>query len=138
MELYNPGTETITAAASYWHSTYSPKGEGQVLLVYLDAANASVLGQPSAVIYTDNAPLARYVADTFNQHFDDWKTFGFKDALPTFISILSPALFCKRSPIRIIVLSGLVVLGPVMIPRKPLLRCCGTIYAVRTSAPFLI
>jgi hypothetical protein len=80
MELYTPGTETITAAASYWHSTYSPYGEGHSLLLYLDAANAALLGQPSAAIYADNAPLARYLTDTFNQHFDGWKDLGFKEA----------------------------------------------------------
>jgi hypothetical protein len=80
LELYSPGTETIAAAASYWHSTYSPYGEGQVLLVYLDAANVARLGQPSTAIYADNAPLARYLTDTFNQHFDDWKDLGFRDA----------------------------------------------------------
>jgi len=79
MELYTPGTETIAAAASYWHSTYSPYGEGHALLVYLDAGNAATLGQPGAAIYADNVALARYVTDTFNQHFDDWKAFGFKD-----------------------------------------------------------
>jgi len=80
MELFSPGTETISAAASYWHCTYSPYGEGQVLLLYLDTANATALGQPNAVIYADNEPLARYLTNTFNQHFDGWKPFGFKEA----------------------------------------------------------
>ena len=80
IELYDATTEIITAAASFWHCTYSPHGEGQVLLVYLDAANASALGQPSVAIYADNASVARYVTDTFNQHFDGWKSFDFKDA----------------------------------------------------------
>ncbi|MBA3870917.1 MAG: hypothetical protein H0X30_17380 [Anaerolineae bacterium] len=80
MELYKPGTEIMTAAASYWHSTYSPHGQGNALLVYLDAANAAAHGQPKAAIYADNAPLARYLTDTFNQHFDGWKDLGFKEA----------------------------------------------------------
>ena len=80
MELYNPGTETIAAAASYWHSTYSPHGQGHVLLVYMDAINAAALAQPQTAIYADNAPLARYLTDTFNQHFDGWKELGFKEA----------------------------------------------------------
>lgn len=80
IELYDATAETITAAASFWHCTYSPHGEGQVLLVYLDDANAAALGQPSVAIYAHNAPVARYVTDTFNQHFDGWKSFGFKDA----------------------------------------------------------
>jgi hypothetical protein len=80
IELYTPGTETIAAAASYWHSTYSPYGEGHALLLYLDAANAAALAQPTAAVYADNAPLARYLTDTFNQHFDGWKGLGFKEA----------------------------------------------------------
>ncbi len=80
MELYAPGTETLAAAVSYWHSTYSPYGEGRALLMYLDAANAAAVGQPATVIYADNEPLAHYLTDTFNQHFDGWKDLGFKEA----------------------------------------------------------
>lgn len=80
MELYVEGTETLAAAASFWHSTYSVHGEGHALLLYLNADNATALGQPNAAIYSDNEPLARYLTDTFNQHFDDWKDLGFKDA----------------------------------------------------------
>ena len=83
MELYVPGTEILAAAVSYWHGTYSPHGEGHALLVYLDAANAAALRQPNVAIYADNAPLARYLADTFNQHFNGWKGLGFKDAAIT-------------------------------------------------------
>ena len=64
MEFYVPGTETLAAAVSYWHSTYSPQGEGHALLVYLDPANAAALGQPTVAIYADNVPLARYLTDT--------------------------------------------------------------------------
>jgi len=80
MELVDPTSEIMTAAASYWHCTYSPQGEGHVLLLYLDAANAAALGQSSVAIYADNMPLARFVTDTFNQHFDGWKDFGFGTA----------------------------------------------------------
>lgn len=48
-----------------------------VLLLYLDAANAATLNQPTTAIYADNVPLARFVTDTFNQHFDEWKPFDF-------------------------------------------------------------
>lgn len=51
------------------------------LLLYLDAANATAVGQPAAVIYADNAPLARYLTDTFNQHFDGWKDLALKRPL---------------------------------------------------------
>lgn len=80
MELFDSTTKTITAAASFWHCTYSPHGEGSALLLYLDAANAAALEQPTVAIYADNAPLARYLTDNFNQHFDGWKDFGFKGA----------------------------------------------------------
>jgi hypothetical protein len=78
--LVNSDTGTTTAAASYWDCTYSVYGEGQVLLVYLDDANAAELGQPTIAVYADNIPLGRYLTDTFNQHFDDWKAFGFGGA----------------------------------------------------------
>ncbi len=94
MELFDPAAETMTAAASYWHSTYSPYGEGHVLLLYLEAANAAALEQPKVAIYSDNNPLARYLTDTFNQHFDGWRDFGFKD-----ISI-QPARFFKEADTR--------------------------------------
>src|SRR5689334_9923163 len=80
MELFSPGTETLSAAASYWHATYSPYGEGHALLLYLNAANATALGRPTAAIYADNAPLARFLTNTFNQHFEGWESLGFKDA----------------------------------------------------------
>ncbi len=80
MELYVAGSETLAAAASFWHSSYSVHGEGHVLLLYLNADNATALAQPNVAIYSDNAPLARYLTDTFNQHFDDWKDLGFNAA----------------------------------------------------------
>lgn len=79
IELYDSAEATITAAASYWRCTYSPYGEGQALLLYLDADNAASLQQPTTAIYADNTPLAHYVTDTFNQHFDGWNSFGFKN-----------------------------------------------------------
>jgi hypothetical protein len=77
ISLFKPGTDTITAAASYWHCTYSQHGEGTALLVYLDDGNALALNQPSIAVYSDNMPLARYLTDTFNAQFEDWKPFGF-------------------------------------------------------------
>lgn len=78
--LVEPGTERVKAAASYWQCTYSAYGEGQALLLYLDAENAAALGQPTLSVYADNAPLARYLVDAFNQHFEGWKHFGFGGA----------------------------------------------------------
>ncbi|MEO8392722.1 MAG: hypothetical protein ABI700_07000 [Chloroflexota bacterium] len=69
-----------TAAASYWECTYSPYGVGDVLLVYLDANNATALDHPAIAIYADNVPLARYLTDTFNQHFEGWQQWNFSEA----------------------------------------------------------
>ncbi|MEZ4669331.1 MAG: hypothetical protein R3E39_15610 [Anaerolineae bacterium] len=85
---------SITAAASFWDCTYSPLGEGRVLLLYLDFANRTALDQPAAVIYTDNAPLARYLTDTFNQHFEDWQDLGFA------VAPVQPARFFKEADTR--------------------------------------
>lgn len=92
--LVEPGTERVTAAASYWQCTYSAYGEGQALLLYLDADNAAALGQPSLSVYADNAPLARYLVDTFNQHFEGWESFGFGG------TPVQPARFFKESDSR--------------------------------------
>jgi hypothetical protein len=92
--LVNAQTGKPSAAASYWHCTYSAYGEGHVLLVYLDAANAANLKQPSIAIYADNVSLGRYLTDTFNQHFDDWKELGFGGAS------IQQARFFKESDSR--------------------------------------
>lgn len=92
--LVQPGTETPTAAASYWECTYSDFGEGHVLLLYLDKANAATLTQPSIAVYADNLPLGRYLTDALNQHFDEWKPFGFGGAA------VQPARFFKESDSR--------------------------------------
>ena len=78
--LVDAVNESITAAVSYWDCAYSSYGEGHVLLIYLDAKNASALDHARIAIYADNAPLARYLTDTFNQHFEDWQQFGFSGA----------------------------------------------------------
>jgi hypothetical protein len=77
ISLVSDGTEEVSAAASYWHCTYSAYGEGNVLLLYMNEANATALGQPAVAVYADNAPLGRFLSNTFNQHFDDWKGLGF-------------------------------------------------------------
>lgn len=75
LDLLKPGTETVTAGASYWFCTYSPYGEGHVLMLHLDAENAAALNHPAVAIYADNPALGRYVADTFTQHFGEgWKS----------------------------------------------------------------
>jgi hypothetical protein len=75
--LTQPGSEGPVASASYWHCTYSPCGEGNVMLLYLNESTANSTGHPTHTIFTDNRDLARYVTDTFNQHFDGWGRLGF-------------------------------------------------------------
>lgn len=94
IQLVTPDTDTISAAASYWRCTYSTFGEGDVLLLYLDAANAAALGQPTSAIYADNALLARYLTDTFNQHFEGWQDKGFASAA------VQSARFYKQADVR--------------------------------------
>lgn len=72
MTLVNADTDTTAANLSYWFCTYSPHGEGHVLFLQLDGANASALKHPAVTVYSDNAPLARYLAEMFTQHFDGW------------------------------------------------------------------
>jgi hypothetical protein len=93
LDLLNAAGET-TAAASYWFCTYSPYGEGHVLLIRFDAATAAALGQPPAAIYSDNPALGRYLADTFTQYFGAWSGAGVP-ALPVL-----PARLFKESDSR--------------------------------------
>ena len=94
MMLVDSTTESITAAVSYWDCTYSDYGVGHVLLIYLDAKNVAVLDHARIAIYADNAPLARYLTDTFNQHFDDWQQWDFSGAA------VEQARFSKESDSR--------------------------------------
>ena len=87
-------TESITAAASYWECTYSAYGTGHVLLIFLDAKNVAALDHPPIAIYADNVPLARYLTNTFNQHFEDWQQLGFSAAA------VQQASFSKESDSR--------------------------------------
>jgi hypothetical protein len=75
--------DDYTAAASYWRSVYSPFGEGNVLLLYLDEENALDHEHPSYAIYSDNLELAEYLTLTFNQHFDEYKHLSFGTVTPT-------------------------------------------------------
>jgi hypothetical protein len=91
--LYGENNE-YTAAASYWRSVYSPFGEGEVLLLYLDEKNAAEHKHPSYAIYSDNPDLAEYLTITFNQHFDEYKALSFGTVQPT------PSQFIQDSDSR--------------------------------------
>jgi hypothetical protein len=69
--------DDYTAAASYWRSVYSPFGEGNALLLYLNEENAANHEHPTYAIYSDNLALAEYLTLTFNQHFDEFKALNF-------------------------------------------------------------
>lgn len=71
--LVHPSKNRAVASASYWRCTYSPCGEGNILLIHLARDVAKATGHPTVAIYTDQIAVARYVTDTFNQHFDGWQ-----------------------------------------------------------------
>jgi hypothetical protein len=92
--LYGEEGDDYTAAASYWRSVYSPFGEGQVLLIYLNDKNAENHGHPNYAIYSDNLNLAEYLTLTFNQHFDEYKHLSFGTVKP------QPSQFIQDSDSR--------------------------------------
>lgn len=77
--LIHPNKHRAVATASFWRCTYSPCGEGNILLVHLSKDVAKGTNHPPTAIYTDQPAVARYITDTFNQHFEGWKKLG----LPT-------------------------------------------------------
>ena len=93
LALYGSNGE-IVANASYWRCTYSPHGEGNLLVLWLDRAGAGLGDGATTAIYTDNAAMARFVVDTLNQHFG-----GFSDKGLTAITP-QPARFFQDSDSR--------------------------------------
>lgn len=81
LSLFRPGGDLVVAA-SYWRCTYSALGEGNALVLWLDRAAGGVGEGTLTAIYADNAAMARYVADTLNQHFGDFKDKGFPTVQP--------------------------------------------------------
>lgn len=95
----NPGlslfqNDALVAAASYWRCTYSPHGEGNALIFWLDRAAAGIGEGTLTAIYADNAAMARFVSDTLNQHFGDFQNKGFATTQP------EPARFFQESDSR--------------------------------------
>ena len=76
--LHQPGTQRIVANASYWRCTYSEHGEGNVLVLWVEAGEARV----PDVVYADNAPLARFVVGAMVQHFEGFRDRGIADLDP--------------------------------------------------------
>jgi hypothetical protein len=93
LSLFRPGTGDLVAAASYWRCTYSAHGEGNALILWLDATAAGGSGARTA-IYADNAAMARFVADALTQHFGDFQDKGLPGVAP------EPARFFQESDSR--------------------------------------
>jgi len=86
-------SETTTAAASYWTAPTRPTGRSR----FINLSGCEQCGSarsPVIAIYADNASLARYLTDTFNQHFEDWQQLGFSEAA------VQQARFSKASDSR--------------------------------------
>jgi hypothetical protein len=79
LTLYAPGEDRVVAAASYWRGTYSPAGEGNVLIIWYVGGD----GGTARAIFADNAALGRFVTDTFTQHFGSFSDQGFAAVEPT-------------------------------------------------------
>ena len=82
LTLYRPGTDAIVAVAGYWRCVYSPHGAGEVILVWVDPAGSGLGDDAPQAIYSDNLPMARYIAATFNQHFPEFAGLGFGEREP--------------------------------------------------------
>lgn len=91
LTLRTPDGAAIVAAASYWHCTYSPHGEGDALIIRVAPAGGR---EGWSAIYADNAALGQFVAATFNEHFADYQGQGFATIAPT------PARFSQESDSR--------------------------------------
>ena len=78
MRLVRPGTEEEIAIASYWNCTYTPYGVGQVLVLHVEAGVLPARADPLTLIFADNSPLGRYVADTLVQHFEGFDRLDLK------------------------------------------------------------
>lgn len=91
MTLYRPGTEEIVAVAGYWRCVYSPHGDGEAILIWADPAGSGLGAAAPHAIYADNLPMARYIVATFNQHFPEFRDFGFGALEPL------PARFFQES-----------------------------------------
>ena len=73
MTLYLPGTEKVTAVASYWHCTDSPQGTGHALVLWLTAKNDAAAPIGHGGIFTDNRALAQVLVETLTQHFPEFQ-----------------------------------------------------------------
>ena len=94
LSLFDAGSGALVAAASYWRCTYSAHGEGNALVLWLDLAATGAGEGMLTAIYADNAPMARFVTDTLNQHFGDFRDKGFPSVTP------EPARFFQESDSR--------------------------------------
>jgi hypothetical protein len=89
--LYRPGSDEVIAVASYWQCSYSTAGAGEALVIWVDPERSGLGDRAPVGIYTNNAPMARLVWDTFNRHFDRLQGHGIED------HPLQPARFTQQA-----------------------------------------
>lgn len=84
LTLYKPGTEDRVAAVSYWRCVYSEHGEGNAMLIWVDAEGSGLGDIAPHAIYTDNPAMAKLVTERFNRHFGGFSDLGFENIEPTY------------------------------------------------------
>jgi hypothetical protein len=78
MTLYIPGTEEVSAVASYWYCTDSPHGLGHALILWL-ADETTGIGHGG--VFTDNLELAKVLVSKLARHFPEFENIPV-DTLP--------------------------------------------------------
>ena len=90
--LYRPGGSDLIAVASLWHATYTAEyGSGDSLLLWAEPAGTGLGADAPAAIYTDNAPLARWLWSTFNSRWEPLLGHGLAEIEP------QPARFVRHA-----------------------------------------
>ena len=79
LTLYQPGSDRIVAAASYWLCSSSPQGEGEALIIWADPEGSGLGDLAPRGIFADNLAMARRLNDDLNQHFGSFSGRGFAD-----------------------------------------------------------
>ncbi|MDP8908370.1 MAG: hypothetical protein M3N47_04475 [Chloroflexota bacterium] len=80
--LYAPGSNDIVAAATYWRCVYSPEGEGNALIIWVDPAVSGRGDRAPCGLYADNVTMALMVWTNFTQHFGPFQGRGIEDRMP--------------------------------------------------------
>lgn len=78
LRLYRPDGEKPVAAATYLRATFSERGAGRVLYVWLARDAGGPWSGPAA--FTDNRKLPRYLAQRIVSHLPEFAGLGLEDA----------------------------------------------------------